>query len=219
MCRLPQVRIENIVAIFVLLSTLAYPLWNTIELAYMDSSRSQPWGIAALVFLWVGIFSKAFTLRRLFRQWLMNAGLLTSASFLATGWDDFTMSHRAAALFQLFYFWFGFGMILIPAVIVGVMVDSCRFCRARERPVLPPSKLYMELNVEGTQNCEDCAICFESFLARDACCQLSCKHVFHHACISRWAAVSASCPCCRSSVAQQIQEANNVQADVQVVVE
>ena len=45
-----------------------------------------------------------------------------------------------------------------------------------------------------------CAICFASFAKEDPVAQLSCRHIFHTACIRPWLERNMSCPTCRTAV-------------------
>ena len=45
-----------------------------------------------------------------------------------------------------------------------------------------------------------CAICFVNFAKEDPVAQLSCRHIFHTACIRPWLERNMSCPTCRTAV-------------------
>lgn len=45
-----------------------------------------------------------------------------------------------------------------------------------------------------------CAICMNDLEACQGTSTLTCRHVFHSLCISRWLTRASTCPCCRATV-------------------
>lgn len=46
----------------------------------------------------------------------------------------------------------------------------------------------------------DCLICMDEFVVNDEVIRMSCRHFFHHKCISEWLKDKSSCPLCRQIV-------------------
>lgn len=53
-------------------------------------------------------------------------------------------------------------------------------------------------NPEGEVEVEVCAICLGELGEGEQVCALSCRHVFHHGCVSRWLQVATTCPLCKT---------------------
>lgn len=56
---------------------------------------------------------------------------------------------------------------------------------------------------------QQCSICLESINARDRIVNLQCEHTFHLSCIERWCESHNSCPLCRASIDEEIQQNQN----------
>ena len=97
-------------------------------------------------------------------------------------------------------------LVALPFCIVGI----CRFIICRQSGSESQERIRDEMNhkmlrenkilvYECNKNLifRDCTICIESFKQDDIVCKLSCEHLFHKECISKWLKKSNSCPNCR----------------------
>ena len=50
---------------------------------------------------------------------------------------------------------------------------------------------------------ETCCICLSDININDPCVNLSCNHMFHKACISRWVTSHTNCPYCRTKISEK----------------
>ncbi|XP_078173915.1 E3 ubiquitin ligase BIG BROTHER-related-like isoform X2 [Carex rostrata] len=62
-----------------------------------------------------------------------------------------------------------------------------------------PSVNYKSQNVQG-ENAEQCVICRVEFEEDESLSLLSCKHMYHPECISKWLQINKTCPMCSTEV-------------------
>jgi len=78
---------------------------------------------------------------------------------------------------------------------------SLRVVRWRQSKLVMPYAGGKGANRRQQVTCEECAVCFESFIRDDKVQQLPiCGHVFHPQCLEPWLKQRGSCPSCRRPV-------------------
>ncbi len=54
-------------------------------------------------------------------------------------------------------------------------------------------------------NEEECVICFDNLDEQYKVKMINCNHIFHKECINKWLNVKRTCPCCRTSIYENIE--------------
>ncbi len=111
--------------------------------------------------------------------------------------------------------------------IVGRMMEYEASVVANPHPIdaaLLPHVAYDSNSLVFTHQ-TDCVICFTEFKQDETVVNLTCRHMFHESCLSRWLRIKPECPHCRTAIVrpQEQQEHQqiipNVVSDVSVAAE
>lgn len=62
------------------------------------------------------------------------------------------------------------------------------------------TKPYRVTKTSEEEEPEKCSICFCDFQQGEPTKQLSCKHIYHAACISKWLTINCLCPLCKGDM-------------------
>jgi hypothetical protein len=89
----------------------------------------------------------------------------------------------------------------MPLMDISRMLASAQQEEPEESALPPDHAVYLatlpSITMQEDHTDDPCSICIDVMRSGQLLCELSCKHLFHHACVVQWLEKNNTCPKCR----------------------